>query len=201
MKAIFFHLFADLPVGLREGFHMGIHSSLLETYTPPNHPSALSHPDVVQKYIRKELSERHYTRPFSKSRLELLIGPFRPSSLGVVDKAGSPDEFRIVQDFSFPRNDPFRNSVNSEINVDDFPCDWGTFSEVVLLVMDAPPDTEAATLDVDAAFRRCPIHPSQQPFFVVFWDNLCHIDHNAPFGSASSSGVFGRLADAIVAGR
>ncbi|KAJ6615695.1 hypothetical protein B0H10DRAFT_1716913, partial [Mycena sp. CBHHK59/15] len=51
------------------------------TYTPPNHPSALSHPDVVQKYIRKELSERHYTGPFSKSRLELLIGPFRSSPL------------------------------------------------------------------------------------------------------------------------
>ncbi|KAJ7693739.1 hypothetical protein B0H14DRAFT_2419500 [Mycena olivaceomarginata] len=56
---------------------MGIHSTIFETYTPRNHPSALAHPDVVQKYIQKELSERHYTSPFSKSCLELLIGLFR----------------------------------------------------------------------------------------------------------------------------
>jgi hypothetical protein len=65
--------------------------------------------------------------------------------------------------------------------------------------MDAPPGTQAATLDVDAAFRRVPIHPTQQPHFVIHWDSLCYIDHNAPFGSASSGGVFGRLADAIAA--
>ncbi|KAJ7088961.1 hypothetical protein C8R44DRAFT_592693, partial [Mycena epipterygia] len=60
---------------------MGIHPSLLKTYNPPNHPSALSHPDVVQKYIRKELSECHYTGPFSKLQLALLIAPFRSSPL------------------------------------------------------------------------------------------------------------------------
>jgi hypothetical protein len=31
------------------------------------------------------------------------------------------------------------------------------------------------------------------------WDNLFYIDHNAPFGTASSSGVFGHIADALMA--
>lgn len=194
-----YHLFSDVPVGLREGFHMGIHSTVSETYTPPNHTSATAHPAVIQDYINKERAGGRYTGPFSRSRLEYLIGPFRTSPLGSVPKAGSLDERRIVQDFSFPRNDPSRSSINSEINVDDFPCEWGTFSEVVLLVMEAPPGTEAATLDVDAAFRRCPIHPSQQPNFVVQWANSFYLDHVCPFGSASSGGVFGRLADAISA--
>ena len=178
---------------------MGIHSTLTETYTPPNHSSALAHPEVIQNYIHKECAGGRYTGPFSRSRLEQLIGPFRTSPLGTVPKAGSKDEWRIVQDLSFPRNDPIHSYVNSEIDVDDFTCEWGTFAEIVLLVMDAPPGTEAATLDVDAAYRRCPMHPSQQPHFVIQWNNLFYLDHVCPFGSSSSGGVFGRLADAIAA--
>jgi hypothetical protein len=104
---------------------------------PPNHDSALEHRDFIINYIRAELSARHYTGPFSPSRLQNLIGHFRTSPLGVVPKAGSPDEFRPIQDFPFPWNDQSRASVNSEIGSHDFPCKWGTFSEIVLLVIDA----------------------------------------------------------------
>jgi hypothetical protein len=65
--------------------------------------------------------------------------------------------------------------------------------------MDAPPFTEAATLDVDAAFRRCPILPSQQRNFIVMWEDAFYIDHNAPFGATSSGGIFGHIADALMA--
>jgi hypothetical protein len=64
--------------------------------------------------------------------------------------------------------------------------------------MDAPPFSEAATLDVDAAFQHCPITPSQQRNFIVMWEDLFYIDHNAPFGAVSSGGVFGHLADALM---
>lgn len=189
----------DIPHSLRFGFDMGVHSILRKTFTPNNHASALSHPEAISMYIKKELSARRYTGPFSQSRLEHIIGPFRSSPLGVVPKAGTTDEFRLVQDFSFPRNDPHHDSVNSEIDLDAFSCDWGTFSEVVLLVIDAPPGTEGATLDVDAAFRCCPIAPSQQRHFIVGWQGQFYIDHNTPFGASSSSGVWGHLADALAA--
>jgi hypothetical protein len=193
------HLFNDIPIGLRESFHMGIHSTIIETYTPPIHTSALTHPTVIQDYINKEHAGGQYTGPFSRSRLESLIGPFRTSPLDTVPKADSPDEQRIVQDFFFPHNDPSHSSVNSEIDVDNFACKWGTCSEIILLVIDAPHGTEAATLDADAAYRRFPIHPSQQPFLVIQWLEHFYIDHVCPFGSASSGDVFGRLADAISA--
>ncbi|CAK5271678.1 unnamed protein product [Mycena citricolor] len=90
-------------------------------------------------------------------------------------------------------------SVNSEINIDDFPCKWGSFSDIVILVIEAPPGTEAATLDVDADYRRCPIHPTQQPHFVVKWNGVFYIDHVCPFGFTSSGGIFGRVADAMAA--
>ena len=188
---------AHVPYGISHGFDMGVHTSPLVSFTPPNHKSALIHPLVIQNHLRTERAAGRYTGPFSKSRLENLIGPFRTAPLGTVDKAGSPGELRIIQDFSYPRDPSTTFSVNSEINMDNFTCDWGTFQDIVKIVIEAPPFTEAATLDVDAAYRRCPIQPSQQRHFVVMWDNLFYIDHNAPFGTASSGGVFGSIADAM----
>lgn len=190
--------FHDVPYSIRNGFDMGTHSAPHKTYTPPNHASSLTHPQAILSYIHTELSLGRYTGPFSRSKLELLIGPFRTSPLGVVPKPGTSD-YRLVQDFSFPRNNPLLPSINSEINLDDFRCDWGSFRQVVDIVLDAPPGSQAATLDVDAAFRRCPILPSQQPNFIIMWNDLFYIDHVAPFGASSSGGVFGRVADALMA--
>ena len=191
-----FNPFPDVPISLRFGFDMGVHTSPVHTYTPPNHNSALLFPEHVMSHIRNELSLGRYSGPFSRSKLESLIGPFRSSPLGTVPKTLGSVERRIVQDLSFPRNDPNLSSVNDQINIDDFRCDWGTFNDVRRIVVDAPPLSEAATLDVDAAFRCCPITPSQQRNFVVHWNDLFYIDHNAPFGAVSAGGVFGRVADA-----
>ena len=184
--------------GIRYGFDMGIKQPTLVTFTPPNHSSARINPSIIDNHIKNELSEKRYTGPFSRSRLELLIGPFRSSPLGLVPKAGSIDVFRIIQDLSFPRDGSFP-SVNEFIDSGDFPCEWGSFSEIVLLIMDAPPGTEVATLDVDAAFCHVSILPSQQHAFIIMWDKKFYVDSCAPFGATSSSGVFGRIADALVA--
>lgn len=177
---------------------MGVRSRITTTYTPPNHKSALDHPATILQHINKELSYGRYTGPFSRSRLEHLIGPFRSSPLGTVPKA-ELGQFRIIQDLSYPRNNPTHDSVNAEIDSADFPCDWGTFTQVAEIVRNSTSGTQAATMDVDAAFRCCPITPQQQPHFVVHWNNTFYIDHNVPFGAASSGGVFGRLADAMAA--
>ena len=154
-----FSKFSDVSIGIRFGFDMGVHSPPLETYTPLNHNSALSFPDHVISHIHNELSLGRYSGPFSRSRLQLLIGPFRSSPLGTVEKSVGSLERRILQDLSFPRDNPTISSVNSQINIDDFRCDWGTFNNVRSIAIDAPPFSEAATLDVDAAFRCCPIVP------------------------------------------
>ena len=83
--------------------------------------------------------------------------------------------------------------------MDEFRCDWGTFTDVRNIVMDAPPNSKVVTLDVDAAFRRCPILPSQQHSFVIHWNSLFYLDHKAPFGAASSGGISGKIADAMSA--
>ena len=191
-----FNRFHDVPTGIRFGFDMGVNSLPTCTYTLPNHNSAIAFPEHILSHIHNKLSSRHYTGPFSRSRLEYLIGPFRSSPLGTIPKPGT-SERRTVQDLSFPHNDPSHASINDEINIDDFRCDWGTFNDVQNIVVNAPLGTEAATLDVDSAFRHCPILPAQQPNFIICWDNLYYIDHNAPFGASSTGSVFGKLADAL----
>jgi hypothetical protein len=185
-----FNPFPDVPIGLHYGFDMGVNNPPSQTFTPPNHNSALSFPDHVMLHIHKELSAGRYSGPFSHSRLEFLIGPFRTSPLGTVPKAIDSPERRIIQDLSFPRNDPSHPSINDQINIDDFRCDWGTFNDIRLIVIDAPPLSEAATLDVDSAFRCCPITPSQQRNFIIHWNDSYYVDHVAPFGATSSGGVF-----------
>ena len=191
-----FNNFSDVPIGMRFGFDMGVHSPPAYTYSPPNHNSALLYPDHISSHIHNELSLGRYSGPFSRSRLESLIGPFRTSPLGTVPKSINSTERRVVQDLSFPRNDPNLPSINDQINIEDFRCDWGTFNDIRNILINAPENSEAATLDVDAAFRCCPITPSQQRNFIVHWNDFFYIDHNAPFGATSAGGVFGRVADA-----
>jgi hypothetical protein len=194
-----FNKFSDVHIGMRFGFDMGVYTPPSYTFTPPNHNSALFYPNHVYLHIQNELSLGRYSGPFSRPKLESLIGPFRTSPLGTVPKTTGSVERRVVQDLSFPRNDPILTSVNNQINIDDFRCDWGTFTEIKNIVVNAPNCSEAATLDVDSAFRCCPISPSQQRNFIVQWDDLFYVDHNAPFGATSAGGVFGRVADAMTA--
>jgi hypothetical protein len=119
---------------------------------------------------------------------------FRTSPLGVVDK---DDKYRIISDFSFPRNDPIRHSLNSKIDVSWFKTDYATFSECYLYVANAPPGSQAAVYDVDAAYRRMPIAPEDQVHICLHFDGKVYLDHNACFGSGSSHAMLGRCTNAI----
>lgn len=190
--------FSDVPLGLCNGFKTGVSSSLMTHFIPDNHKSALTSPQIVNEHISKELALNRYSGPFSVSQLLTLIGPFRTAPLGVVPKPNS-DKSRIIQDLSFPRNDSVYSSVNSEINSDDFPCEWGSFAQCYFLVAKAPPGTQVAVFDVDSAYRNIPVHPEDQCHFCVSWEGQVYIDHCVAFGSASSAGLFGRVADCFVA--
>lgn len=188
--------FADVPVGLRAGFRIGAAGPVTHTLIHKNHNSALSHPDAVTNHIHTEHAAGRYSGPFDRDSLEALIGPFQTAPLGVVDKPSSPGKFRIIQDFSFPRDHSF-TSLNSQINPDEFTCSWGFFADVMAAVANAPPGSIAATLDVDAAYRQMPVHIMDQPHTVIAWDGEFWVDHCVPFGAASSNGIFGRCGDAM----
>lgn len=65
-------------------------------------------------------------------------------------------------------------------------------------VASAPPGTEAATLDIEAAYRTIPVWPPHKCFLVVTVGDDHFIDHVFPFGLTTAGGVQGNVADATV---
>lgn len=128
----------------------------------------------------------------------MIIGPFRTSPLGLVPKTGS-SKFRLIQDLSYPRDSDSSPSVNDGICSDDFPTAWGTFDDASRMLLALPPGAQAATFDIRAAYRITPIRPSQQNALCFTWKGVVRVDRALMFGLASSAGVFGSLADMVVA--
>ncbi len=63
----------------------------------------------------------------------------------------------------------------------------------------APPGTQVAILDIDAAFRNIPVLPAHKPFLIIQCrEGDFYIDHVVPLGVASGVGLQGRVMDALV---
>jgi hypothetical protein len=105
----------------------------------------------------------------------------------------------MIQDMSYPRNNPVITSVNHGIDSDNFPTAWGTFDAAAALILSLPPHCLAATFNIAAAYRLTPIRPDQQHHLCVFWKDQVYVDRAVMFGLASSAGVFGSIADMLVA--
>ena len=142
-----------LVPGLANGFTLSV-PHVFRTYTPPNHVSVRSLPNVYSSIIANEFATGRYIGPFTCSQLEAEIGPFQSSSLSLVPKTLKPNKFCAVHNFSHPHDPtPEATSVNSHIDSDAFPCTWGTFATVTLLIARLPPSSQAAVHDVAEAYR------------------------------------------------
>ncbi|KAI1781869.1 hypothetical protein LXA43DRAFT_1069631 [Ganoderma leucocontextum] len=146
---------AHIISGLLDGFNVGVDTHVSETYIPENHASTSLAPDFIDSYILDEQAAGRYSRVFMPAELQSLIGPFRTAPLGLVPKPNS-NKFRLIQDLSFPRNNPSTSSVNSHVCSDNFPTAWGTFDDASRMVLEAPPGSTAAAFDISAAYRITP---------------------------------------------
>jgi len=124
---------------------------MLECETPhqplvyfENHASSQLSPTFIDNYISAEQAAGRYSRGYTPHELEQIIGPFRSAPLGLVPKLNS-NKFRLIQDLSYPRNDPSFASVNAGINSDEFPTVWDTFDSTAKLILSLPPGCSAAT--------------------------------------------------------
>jgi hypothetical protein len=87
--------------GIREGFDMGIGGQPSASIVHPNHSSAEADPDFIDTYVEEEVSAKHYLGLFSQGELEAVVGPFISSPLGLVPKANSAKQWRLIQDLSY----------------------------------------------------------------------------------------------------
>ena len=192
--------YPNLIDSLHKGFDAGIRP-IYSTYTPPNSPTLLLHPEAYRDMVTNEFSKGRYIGPCSRQEVELLIGPFQSSPLSWVPKPGKPGKFRAVHNFSFPHNStPTTSSINHSIDADMFPCTWGTFDTICFTIFNLPPGSQAAIRDVAEAYRTIPVISDQWPGLVVkllgndeFAINLCN-----DFGLTSAGGIYGELGDATL---
>ena len=192
--------YPTLVSSLHKGFDAGI-PPILSTFTPPNSPSLLQHPEAYHEMVANELRKGRYIGPCTRLEVEALIGPFQSSPLSWVPKPGKPGKFRAVHNFSFPRSaTPTVTSINAAIDADRYPCTWGTFDTICFITHNLPPGSQAAIRDVAEAYRTIPIVPDQWPGLVVklldedeFAINVCN-----NFGLTSAGGVYGEIGDATL---
>jgi hypothetical protein len=145
-----------------------------------------------------EVAAGRYSQCFLPSNLEGLIDPFHTSPIGLVPKPSS-DKFRMIQDLSFLHNDHQTPSVNLNINPNNFPMAWGMFDSTAELILSLPDGCLAATFDISAAYHMTPVKPNQQNSLCMFWNGRVYVDCMVMFGLSSSAGVFGSIADMLVA--
>ena len=105
----------------------------------------------------------------------------------------------MIQDMSYPRNNPTIKSVNHGICSDDFPTVWGTFDLTASLILSLPPGSLAATFDISAAYHLAPVQPDQQHHLCIFWNGFIYVDQAVMFGLASSTSMFGTIANILLA--
>lgn len=191
--------YPDLCLSLTQGFDVGI-PNIQKTYAPPNSSIINKYPEAYEEIVEKEFQKGRYLGPFSRAELEALIGPFQSSPLSLVTKPGKPGKYRAVHDFSHPRpsNTNSVPSINSAINSHDFPCTWGTFSTVCLIIYRLPPGSQASIRDVAEAYRTIPVRQDQWPGLVVRLrgEDSFAANTNNSFGLTSAGGAHGLLADA-----
>jgi len=190
------HRYPSIPSSLSSGFDAGI-PSLSQTYTPANHPSTTDHPAYLHSVVLDEFNKQRYIGPFSRTELEAEIGPFQTSPISIIPKPGQPGKFRLIQNLSYPRHKT-PASINSFIDAALFPCTWGMFATMSVLISSLPNGTQAAVRDVAEAYRTIPIKPSQWPGLVVRLaeEDQYAVDTCCCFGLTSSAGVHGVIGDA-----
>ena len=193
------HKFLQIPNFLTYSADAGI-GIINSTFTPPNHPSIVSHQEIFYEIVNTEFKKGRYWGPFSKTELEDSIGPFQTSSLSLIPK---PGKFHLIQNLSYPCNTQGIRSINSSIETDLYPCTWGTFSTVATLTWSLPPGSMGACRDIAEAYRIIPLAEDQRLGMVV------HLDDNQNpkpftlntcmcFGKKSSGGLFGLFGDALL---
>lgn len=194
-----FDQYPDLPFKLTHGFPIGNLPPLTHSYTPSNHHNIAEFHDAIRTYIHEELSLGRFSGPFSSVELFHKIGPFRSSPFQIVVKPGvegSPSKIHVCRNLSHKGTPGL--SVNDQIDPDEFPTRWGSAGLAASLIARAPPGTQAASLDIEAAYRGIPILPDHKRFLVVMFDNQFFLDHVLPFGLSPASGLQGEVADAVV---
>ena len=176
--------------GIAHGFRIGfIPGSIRLKPARQNLEGALSHPQIVEDYLKEEV------------RLGRVVGPLSPSiqtncqinRFGVMPKRHQPNNWRLIVDLSFPKD----HSINNGIPKHLCSLKYISIDDAVQEILSQGRGAMLAKVDVKSAFRLMPVHPSDRHLLGMSWDNAVYIYTCLLFGLRSAPKLFNLLANLL----
>ena len=178
--------------GLREGFRVGFSWSQGMSPVKRNIPSAYTHPQAVEDYIRGELVAGNFIGPLSSSVLSSGQS-LHISRIGVIPKGRSSGKWRVITDLSYPPE----GSVNDGIDAAACSLEYTSVDRVAAAAWSLGWGAQLAKIDIKSAYRIISVHVSDRPLLGIFWWGKYYVDARLPFGLRSAPKVFNAVADAL----
>lgn len=176
--------------GLRNGFHLGFHSSSISLKSATsNMPSALLQPSIIDSYLQTELHKGRIAGPFPIPPLPNL----HTSRFGVIPKKHQPGKWRLILDLS----SPVGASVNDGIPKDAFSVQYMSVDDIIDGIMTYGRGTLMAKFDIESAYRIVPVHLDDRFLLGMQWRGHFFIDLALPFGLRSAPYIFSTVADLL----
>ena len=173
--------------GLAYGFDIECNPKLLSS-AKRNCPSAYEHADVIDNYIKEEISFGSIAGPFKEA-------PFKNihiNRFGVIPKS-TPGKWRLITDLSCPPG----ASVNDGIPSDVTHIYCKGIQTAIDKVMRYGKGALMAKFDFKRAYRAFPIRECDRYLLGMFWKDLYYVDLALPFGLSKAPNIFNRGADLL----
>ncbi len=176
--------------GLTEGFRTGHRRANPLRSATGNMPSASQHPEVIDEYLRSELSLGRMLGPFS---LDQVPPHTHVNRMGLTPKGHNTGKWRLITDLSYPRG----ASVNDGIDPRLCSLSYTSVDDVARRVSAMGIGTLMAKTDIASAYRIIPVHPEDRVLQAIQWRGSTYIDPMLPFGLRSAPKIFSAVADAF----
>ncbi|XP_055334693.1 uncharacterized protein LOC129585836 [Paramacrobiotus metropolitanus] len=173
----------DFIAGLLNGFSIGYTGPYVARSTP-NALTARQYPEIVRRYIAKEIELKHTLGPF-------LFPPFENfvcSSLGVRPK--KTGGARLIMDLSRP----FGSSVNDYICKKTYTMRFCSVDDAIRIIVKLGRGALMAKMDLKHAFRLIPVRYEDWHLLGYVFDERYYFDVVLPFGCRSFPAIFDRMA-------
>ena len=178
--------------GLSIGFRIGFNGSQACQPAKRNMRSAYEHPDVVKKYLEREVL---FKRMFPLTTEETATEPrIQVSPFGVIPKRGKEGKWRLIVDLSTPSG----RSVNNGVTQDVCSISYTSVDIAVKLIQSMGLGTLMAKMDLKEAYRNIPVHPADRHLLAVQWNSITFLDGALPFGLRSAPKLFSAVADGLL---
>ena len=173
--------------GLTLGFKIGYDGPIISV-TSKNLKSASSHPDVVDKYLKEEVSLGRIKGPFPNQPFPI----FRINPLGIVPKK-TVGKFRAILNLSAPPG----KSVNEFINKEDFKLQYTKVDTAIDFILSLGRGCMLSKVDIQDAFRILPVSPEDWYLLGMEWNGKFYHDCRLTMGSRSSPYIFDCVSSAL----